>query len=565
MTSRRARPDTAPKLPLDGSSPTAERVVGSSVWAAYGDALGFISELTDEAGLLRRTQGVPLVEPVSWQRRIGGRQGVNVVLPAGCYSDDTQLRLSTARAIGPNGFDVEAFAKVELTVWPSYALGGGRGTKAAATSLAKDQIAWYANTFKGWTDCGGNGAAMRIQPHVWSSRELDDPTGYLRDVVRNTICTHGSPIGILGAVLHALALAHATSTGEVPTPPEMLRRIDEAACVPDLMRKDPEVGEYWLGLWERATGRSFEEAWIACVSDARDVVQVAVESGGSKCGGYRSMLDRLGLFHPSTRGSGILTALAAVALLWFESRPREAVIAAATAIGSDTDTIGTMAGAIAGACASELPPIEVLDLPMLEREATRLAALAAGPGDRGHRYPDLLHWSPPRTQSDALVQGDGGLEVVGLGPASAASGGSVLGTQKEFLWQWVNLDLGQSLLIKRRKELERVHRQTLSIGDTEDRTHRSLVTGETNLTLLDRTDRAADTMISANRPREDVPAALKPLDRGVKLEDVLAWLDESKLQNDASLGYVLRRVARDGTPDQLALLVGTLRERIRRQ
>ena len=170
MTSRRARPDTAPKLPLDGSSPTAERVVGSSVWAAYGDALGFISELTDEAGLLRRTQGVPLVEPVSWQRRIGGRQGVNVVLPAGCYSDDTQLRLSTARAIGPNGFDVEAFAKVELTVWPSYALGGGRGTKAAATSLAKDQIAWYANTFKGWTDCGGNGAAMRIQPHVWSSR-----------------------------------------------------------------------------------------------------------------------------------------------------------------------------------------------------------------------------------------------------------------------------------------------------------------------------------------------------------------------------------------------------------
>jgi hypothetical protein len=121
------------------------------------------------------------------------------------------------------------------------------------------------------------------------------------------------------------------------------------------------------------------------------------------------------------------------------------------------------------------------------------------------------------------------------------------------------------LLIKRRKELERVHRPTLFIGDTEDRTHPSLVTGETNLTLLDRTDRAVDTMISAGRPPEGVPSASKPLDRGVKLEDVLAWLDETKLQNDASLGYVLRRVARDGTPDQLALLMGTLRERIRRQ
>jgi hypothetical protein len=33
--------------------------------------------------------------------------------------------------------------------------------------------------------------------------------------------------------------------------------------------------------------------------------------------------------------------------------------------------------------------------------------------------------------------------------------------------------------------------------------------------------------------------------------------------DDASLGYALRRVARDGTPEQLLMFVGALRERLR--
>ena len=108
---------------------------------AYGDALGWISELTDEAGLMRRTRGEPLAEPVTWKRRIGGRTGVTTSLPKGCYSDDSQLRLATSRAIRADGFDVEAFAKVELPIWLSYALGGGRSTTAAAEHLAKNPVA----------------------------------------------------------------------------------------------------------------------------------------------------------------------------------------------------------------------------------------------------------------------------------------------------------------------------------------------------------------------------------------------------------------------------------------
>ena len=33
------------------------RVTRSALWAAYGDALGWISELTDASGLKRRTEG----------------------------------------------------------------------------------------------------------------------------------------------------------------------------------------------------------------------------------------------------------------------------------------------------------------------------------------------------------------------------------------------------------------------------------------------------------------------------------------------------------------------------
>ena len=59
----------------------AERTRGSMLWAAYGDALGFVSELVDRHGLERRTQGAPLNHLMAWERRVGGRLGIDTVLP----------------------------------------------------------------------------------------------------------------------------------------------------------------------------------------------------------------------------------------------------------------------------------------------------------------------------------------------------------------------------------------------------------------------------------------------------------------------------------------------------
>ena len=71
----------------DDQAERGVRVARSALWAVYGDALGWISELTDAAGLQRRTDGAPLHEPVAWKRRLGGRSGVIASLPPGCHSE----------------------------------------------------------------------------------------------------------------------------------------------------------------------------------------------------------------------------------------------------------------------------------------------------------------------------------------------------------------------------------------------------------------------------------------------------------------------------------------------
>jgi hypothetical protein len=61
-------------------------------------------------------------------------------------------------------------------------------------------------------------------------------------------------------------------------------------------------------------------------------------------------MNRLGCFEPSTKGSGTASAAAAIALFLRHGRNYERLaLEAANMLGSDTDTIGSMAGSLAGA------------------------------------------------------------------------------------------------------------------------------------------------------------------------------------------------------------------------
>ena len=539
-----------------------DQVRRSALWAAYGDALGWISELVDENGLNRRTLGKPLRQPIGWKRRIGGRAGVIVDLPVGCYSDDSQLRLATARSIRPDGFDVEAFSKVELPVWPSYSLGGGKSTSAAAANLAKPRVQWFANTFKGWVNAGGNGAAMRIQPHVWASSASGAPNSFLLDVVRNALCTHSHPNGLMGAVLHSLTLSSTMKEGHYPSPDDLLTAVRVAENVPELIDQDIEVSQYWRPTFERDSGK-FAEAWEKTVNECRTAILAIAETPkqeGEK--GYEAILNCLMLRDATRRGSGMLTALAAVGLIWCEPRPEEALRIAANAIGTDTDTIATMAGAILGVNAESDPPVEVLDTELFISEANRLSSIRDGQKPQSHQYPDLLRWSAPKTQADALFGEEGGeFWVDGLGQGEPL-GQAISSPDPGFIWQWFKLEFGQTLLIKRRKVLPTRTRPTpdlSSIGLANELPLHGRVPirgGSTQTRADDFTlsDRGASRFPS----RSNSTKVISPSE----LEAMIVHLRMHR-KDDKIVGQVIRRVVNRCSPGQIGAFLAEAIECLR--
>ena len=246
---------------------------------------------------------------------------------------------------------------------------------------------------------------MRIQPHVWAARSPDDTASFLPDVVRNSVCSHSHPCGLLGAVLHSLALAGAMTTGRSPSPEDLMDNTKFAANLLEVVQDVVEINQFWRPALERECG-PFAGKWAETIRECQDAI-LAVSRTADRDGAdrYEAIVDRLRLRDPNRRGNGVLTAVAAVGLTWCEPEPERALRIAANVVGTDTDTIATMAGAILGVNAASDPPVEVLDADLFRSEANRLSEIAEGGNPPSHRYPDLLHWSPPKTQADALAKG----------------------------------------------------------------------------------------------------------------------------------------------------------------
>jgi len=450
---------------LSSSKEHMRSILNSSRWAAYGDVIGFISELANESLLKQRIDSSRVSEPTEWQRLIGGRYGASVSLPKGCYSDDTQLRLATSRSIrGDGDFDVEVFAKVELPVWLSYALGAGRGSKAAAASLARQSTNWFSNFFEqkntNYFQTGGNGAAMRIQPHVWASTRRQNPETYLLDVIRNSICTHGHPRGFLGAVFHAYCLANTIETNEIASIDVWERAIDVFLDVPEIINSDSELSAFWKPVWEERSGGSLKNALMIvrdeCLADIDSTLKYTDVNSEDN---YHRLVNSFGALRSDQRGSGTKTAILASALAWMyrKDSPVAALQASANLLNSDTDTIGTMAGAILGAGISIKPSVAIKDQDYIDSEALRLYQISCEETVSSFAYPNLHKWSPPKTQLDALGLVGDQLYLSGIGYGTSASEKIISRSNPKIMWQWVSLDFGQTVLVKRRDELKQLY------------------------------------------------------------------------------------------------------------
>ena len=434
-----------------------QRVVNSALWAAGGDALGWMTELSyGQTGVKRRTGISKVSEPLPWQRVIGGRNGPKVDFPAGTYSDDTQLRLAVSRSIRGNGFfDVETFAKIELTIWPTYALGAGLGSKAAALNLSRRGVNWFSNFYESgsqrYISGGGNGAAMRIQPHVWSSiGSLDE---IVHNVLRDALVTHGHPQGFCGAVFHALCLSQTLRTGMLPKIDEWLQYVDYFQEIPKLIENDSQLAAFWRTSWEQNFGSSLESALDEVCDQARfDLDEVAVILSKSEENQYHHILMRLGCLEQKFRGSGLKTAIAAVALahLYKDRSVHEALTCAANELESDTDTIATMCGALMGCFAIDAPKWKIQDLDYLTSEAKRLTAIAFNKPQPSFTYPDLGHWNPPNSQMASVGRFEEGFAIAGLGVLIVDG---IKYQSGDAIWQWATLPFGQTILAKRKANL----------------------------------------------------------------------------------------------------------------
>ena len=408
----------------------------------------------------------------------------------GAYSDDTQLRLATSRSIGPDGyFDVESFAKVELPIWLSYSLGAGRGSKAAASALSDRSSNWFSNFYATngleYVHGGGNGAAMRIQPHVWAAQNLADERTILVSVIRNAISTHGHIRGIAGAMVHAIALARIFRHEKFPSPNEWSDFADVIRTIPELVAADSELSAFWLPTWERlsgidiglATARVADE-WVACVNDA------SLHLNGSSIDAYTRVVKELGGLTDAERGSGLKSALFSLIACWVfrDAGPKKCIETIANYLESDTDTIGTMAGALFGALPNQIPPDDTIqDRDYLEAEAVRLFEVSqrTSSADR-FPYPDLLYWQPPKTALDCVGSTSGNYELAGFGGLSALSE-EFGAAQKGTVWQWFQLDFGQTIVCKRRSSPK-----ALSITNSKVTASKQMKANESRSSMDDR-------------------------------------------------------------------------------
>lgn len=438
-------------------------VVNSALWAAYGDALGFITELADARTLSFRIKDASVTKTVQWKRRVGGRFGLVLDLPSGCYSDDTQLRLSTCRAIRADGhFDVEAFAKVELPVWLCYALGAGLSTKAAASSLGRENVNWFSNFFSGKSSyfaAGGNGAAMRIQPHVWASPNPADSSTYLLAVIKNSICTHGHPNALAGALFHSVCLASTLANAEIPSPAKWREILSRLTDLLSVLRSDDELNTFWFPVWRERSSADVEVLLKQAQQESlRDVAAIEDQLRLDSKNTYSRIVEVLGGLDPACRGSGIKTSILAAALAWlFKDRPTtDALVEAANVLESDTDSIATMAGALLGAVSRSEPQGDLADREYIAEQAARLYDVGRGAARQSFRYPDLMTWRSPKTALDAVGYTNGHLVVAGLGPARPIGRKWEDRGDKDTAWQWLALGFGQNILAKQRQELRQI-------------------------------------------------------------------------------------------------------------
>jgi ADP-ribosylglycohydrolase len=290
---------------------TADRLTGCLLGQALGDALGFVVE----------ARPFDVAEAYVRDWLLAGRAGERAHgdYPFGQYSDDTQLArelLISVREAG--GWNPPTFAARIAGLFRTGAdVGAGEGTRGAARRL-------LAGT--SWLESGtpppyaGNGSAMRAAP--LGLLFAGDPAALRTAAREQSRITHLDPRCAAGSVAVAGAALLATAPGPLD-PRRLLRQLT-----------------IWVAAEDASMGRAVAgvEEWLP-LAPSGAAAHLRAEG-----------LDP-GHVSPWLGISAFVTPSVAWSLYAFLRTPDDywATICTAIAVGGDTDTMGAIAGALAGA------------------------------------------------------------------------------------------------------------------------------------------------------------------------------------------------------------------------
>ncbi|MBL7471381.1 ADP-ribosylglycohydrolase family protein [Robertkochia sediminum] len=337
-----------------------KRIHNSLFLSAIGDALGWITEFERSKEDLYKRYGVSeIIEFRDWQKPVGGRfNGYVDYIKAGSYSDDTQLILSVCRSLNLDGsMDHHYFAKTELPTWLHYARGAGRTIKNAARKIERKSADWNNNFFSykagkttlQYADSGANGAAMRILPIALANSERENQL--LNEIFYNSISTHGHPRAIVGAMLYGLAVSdlHKQNHEDFDSLNFLTGFGKTISDRLSLSNIDQKPIRDWMLTWDKEAGRSFADEYAQTVMEV--VVHLRqVFMGLRDQEDDTLVLRKLGCFAPETKGSGIATVVGGLFLaLKYPKEPKQGILVAVNAIGTDTDSVAAFTGGLLGA------------------------------------------------------------------------------------------------------------------------------------------------------------------------------------------------------------------------
>jgi len=321
-----------------------DKCKGAMLATAIGDALGWPNEQRAKNKVKSTNVNDYFIE---WTRRNSKPCYHDEKILPGEYSDDTQLTLSVARSIIAGNWE-KFFIDKELPFWLRYERGGGGALLKAAKSCKQGVLPWQTNNTIDYFNAGGNGAVMRILPHIIANSREFNVANLLVEVIKDTIITHGHPRAVLGATCYAFALDYLLRKDSVLEYSELVSAVIDGQNVWGSYLGENEFRS-WLEVAYHNCDFEYAAEWEFVRSnmvDSLDFIRNSLKKGLML--DDVTVLTQLGCFSKEN-GAGDVAILAAIYLASrYANNPALGIKIPAFSFGADTDTIASITGGLLG-------------------------------------------------------------------------------------------------------------------------------------------------------------------------------------------------------------------------